>query len=194
MIVLDPATDRVRDPEVEEREVDILIVGGGCGVGPLRSLLLDLALAGGLGGAPVRPGTRFGETIVLVAAVAASKAREGQEFFPLTVDFREKAAAAGRFPGGFFKREGRPSEKETLTSRLIDRPIRPLFPDGFMNEVQVVCTVMSADKHIDPDIPAMIGTSAALAISGCPFNGPIGAARVGFTAEGYLLNPGCEAL
>ena len=107
----------------------------------------------------------------------------------------EHYSAAGRFPGGFLKREGRPTMKETLTSRLIDRPIRPLFADGFMNEVQVVCTVMSADKTIDPDIPAMIGTSAALAISGCPFNGPIGGARVGFSEEhGYLLNPAYDQL
>jgi polyribonucleotide nucleotidyltransferase len=129
-------------------------------------------------------------TSVLCTVVAEKSAREGRDFFPLAVHYIEKTYAVGRIPGGFFKREGRPSEKETLTSRLIDRPIRPLFPDGFMNEVQVVCTVMSADKNIDPDIPAMIGTSAALAISGCPFNGPIGAARVGFNGEhGYILNP-----
>ena len=129
-------------------------------------------------------------TSVLVTVVAEKFQREGKDFFPLSVHYQEKTYSVGKIPGGFFKREGRPSEKETLTSRLIDRPIRPLFADGFMNEVQVVCTVMSADKHIDPDIPAMIGTSAALAISGCPFNGPIGAARVGFTeADGYLLNP-----
>ncbi len=129
-------------------------------------------------------------TSVLVTVVAEKSAREGQDFFPLSVHYQEKTYSVGKIPGGFFKREARPSEKETLTSRLIDRPIRPLFADGFMNEVQVVCTVMSADKHIDPDIPAMIGTSAALAISGVPFNGPIGAARVGFNAaEGYILNP-----
>jgi polyribonucleotide nucleotidyltransferase len=129
-------------------------------------------------------------TSVLCTVVAEKNAKPGQPFFPLSVHYQEKTYAVGKIPGGFFKREGRPSEKETLTSRLIDRPIRPLFADGFMNEVQVVCTVMSADKHIDPDIPAMIGTSAALAISGCPFNGPIGAARVGFTEQdGYLLNP-----
>lgn len=129
-------------------------------------------------------------TSVLVTVVAEKFAREGKDFFPLSVHYQEKTYAVGKIPGGFFKREARPSEKETLTSRLIDRPIRPLFANGFMNEVQVICTVMSADKHIDPDIPAMIGTSAALAISGCPFNGPIGAARVGFTeADGYLLNP-----
>jgi polyribonucleotide nucleotidyltransferase len=121
--------------------------------------------------------------------------RPGQDFFPLSVHYQERTYSVGKIPGGFFKREGRPSEKETLTSRLIDRPIRPLFADGFMNEVQVVCTVMSAESDIDPDIPAMIGTSAALAISGIPFNGPIGAARVGFTpADGYLLNPGYSRL
>jgi polyribonucleotide nucleotidyltransferase len=129
-------------------------------------------------------------TSVLVTVVAERTQRPGKDFFPLAVHYVEKTYAVGKIPGGFFKREGRPSEKETLTSRLIDRPIRPLFANGFMNEVQVVCTVMSADKHIDPDIPAMIGTSAALAISGCPFNGPIGAARVGFSDEtGYVLNP-----
>ncbi len=129
-------------------------------------------------------------TSVLVTVVAEKTARPGQPFFPLAVHYTEKTYSVGKIPGGFFKREGRPSEKETLTSRLIDRPIRPLFPNGFMNEVQVICTVMSADKHIDPDIPAMIGTSAALAISGCPFNGPIGGARIGFTEnDGYLLNP-----
>ncbi|MCB1677953.1 MAG: polyribonucleotide nucleotidyltransferase [Halioglobus sp.] len=134
-------------------------------------------------------------TSVLCTVVAEKTAREGRDFFPLAVHYTEKTYAVGKIPGGFFKREGRPSEKETLTSRLIDRPIRPLFPRGFMNEVQVICTVMSADKHIDPDIPAMIGTSAALAVSGCPFNGPIGGARVGFTAEqGYILNPTYEQL
>ena len=135
------------------------------------------------------------DTSVLVTVVAQKTAKEGQDFFPLSVHYQEKTYAVGKIPGGFFKREGRPSEKETLTSRLIDRPIRPLFSEGFMNEVQVVCTVMSADKQIDPDIPAMIGTSAALAISGCPFNGPIGAARVGFSEDsGYLLNPTYEQL
>ena len=134
-------------------------------------------------------------TSVLCTVVAEKTAREGRDFFPLAVHYTEKTYAVGKIPGGFFKREGRPSEKETLTSRLIDRPIRPLFPNGFMNEVQVICTVMSADKHIDPDIPAMIGTSAALAISGCPFNGPIGGARVGFSEEsGYFLNPTYEQL
>ncbi|GAB3286164.1 polyribonucleotide nucleotidyltransferase [Parahaliea aestuarii] len=134
-------------------------------------------------------------TTVLVTVVAEKTAKENQPFFPLSVHYQEKTYSVGKIPGGFFKREARPSEKETLTSRLIDRPIRPLFADGFMNEVQVVCTVMSADKHIDPDIPAMIGTSAALAISGCPFNGPIGAARVGFNeAQGYMLNPTYDQL
>ncbi len=134
-------------------------------------------------------------TSVLCTVVAEKFQRPGRDFFPLAVHYTEKTYAVGKIPGGFFKREGRPSEKETLTSRLIDRPIRPLFPNGFMNEVQVVCTVMSADKSIDPDIPAMIGTSAALAISGCPFNGPIGGARVGFNeAEGYILNPTYDQL
>ncbi|MGQ9425753.1 polyribonucleotide nucleotidyltransferase [Gilvimarinus sp. F26214L] len=135
------------------------------------------------------------ETSVLCTVVGAKDTKPDQDFFPLSVFYQERAYAAGKIPGGFFKREGRPSEKETLTSRLIDRPIRPLFPDGFMNEVQVVCTVMSTCKTVDPDIPAMIGTSAALAVSGIPFNGPIGAARVGFTTDkGYLLNPSYEEL
>ena len=135
------------------------------------------------------------KTQVLCTVVGAKEAKEGQDFFPLSVHYQEKYYAVGRIPGGFFKREARPTEKETLTSRLIDRPIRPLFPKGFMNEVQVVCTVMSSDKNIDPDMAAMIGTSAALTISGIPFLGPIGAARVGFTEdEGYILNPTYEAL
>ncbi len=136
----------------------------------------------------------IGDTVVMTTVVGAKNARPGQDFFPLTVNYQEKAYAAGKIPGGFFRREGRPSEKETLTSRLIDRPIRPLFPKGFMNEVQVVCTVLSTDKDQDPDIAAMIGTSAALAISGLPFEGPIGAARVGYKDGAYLLNPGYEAL
>lgn len=137
----------------------------------------------------------MGNTTVLCTVVGAKTAKEGQDFFPLSVHYQEKAYAAGKIPGGFFKREGRPSEKETLTSRLIDRPIRPLFPDDFNNEVQVICTVMSAEKDQDPDIIAMIGTSAALAISGIPFNGPIGCARVGYTDDvGYILNPGYTAL
>ncbi|KAI5913391.1 polyribonucleotide nucleotidyltransferase [Thauera sp. 2A1] len=129
------------------------------------------------------------ETVVLATVVGAKEARPGQDFFPLTVDYVEKFYAAGRIPGGFFKREGRPSEKEILTSRLIDRPIRPLFPEGFMNEVQVIVTVLSLNPEIDPDIPAMIGASAALAISGLPFNGPVGAARVGYLDGQYILNP-----
>lgn len=135
------------------------------------------------------------KTTVLCTVVGAKEAVSGQDFFPLSVHYQEKTYAIGKIPGGFFRREGRPSEKETLTSRLIDRPIRPLFPNGFLNEVQVICTVIAADKDEDPDIAAMIGTSAALAISGIPFNGPIGAARVGYTQdEGYLLNPGYGAL
>ena len=131
-----------------------------------------------------------GKTQVLATVVAAKKTKAGQDFFPLSVHYQEKMYAAGRIPGGYLKREGRPSEKETLTSRLIDRPIRPLFPEGFMNEVQVILTVMSSEKNVDPDICAMIATSAALAVSGVPFNGPVGGARVGFTEEdGYLLNP-----
>ena len=127
---------------------------------------------------------------VLCTVVGAKTAKEGQDFFPLSVHYQERTYSAGKIPGGFFKREGRPSEKETLTSRLIDRPIRPLFPNGFKNEVQVVCTVMSSEKDVDPDIAAMIGTSAALAISGIPFAGPIGGARVGYNADkGYFLNP-----
>ena len=127
---------------------------------------------------------------VLCTVVGAKAAKEGQDFFPLSVHYIEKYYAVGKIPGGFFKREARPSEKETLTSRLIDRPMRPLFPKGFMNEVQIVCTVMSADKVNDPDIAAMIGVSAALAISGIPFEGPVGCARVGFTEDdGYILNP-----
>ncbi len=129
------------------------------------------------------------DTVVLAAVTAAKSAKPGQDFFPLTVDYIEKTYAAGKIPGGFFKREGKPSEKETLTSRLIDRPIRPLFPDGFYNEVQVVCTVMSCNPEVDPDIAALLGSSAALAIAGLPFNGPIGAARVGYIDGQYVLNP-----
>ena len=129
------------------------------------------------------------ETVVLVTVVAAKNAKPGQDFFPLTVDYQEKVYAAGRIPGGFFKREGRPSEKETLTCRLIDRPLRPLFPDGFYNEVQVIATVMSLNPEIDSDIPALLGASAALAISGVPFNGPIGAARVAYINGQYVLCP-----
>ncbi len=133
-------------------------------------------------------------TTVLCTVVGMRDAKPGQPFFPLTVNYQEKTYAAGKIPGGFFRREGRPSEKETLTSRLIDRPIRALFPKGFMNEVQVICTVMSADKDQDPDVIAMIGAAAALAVSGIPFSGPLSAARVGFADGQYLLNPGFEAL
>jgi polyribonucleotide nucleotidyltransferase len=136
----------------------------------------------------------MGDTIVLVTAVAEKTARAGRDFFPLTVNYIEKTYAAGRIPGGFFKREGRPTEKETLTSRLIDRPIRPLFPDSFFNDVQVVATVLSLDPEIDSDIPSLLGASAALAISGVPFNGPIGAARVGYKEGKYLLNPSTQEL
>lgn len=131
----------------------------------------------------------YGETMVLCTAVVEKEARPDADFFPLTVHYQEKTYAAGRIPGGFFKREGRPSEKETLTSRLIDRPIRPLFPNGFKNEVQVVCTVVSHDLENDPEVPAMIGASAALALSGAPFLGPLGAARVGLVNNQYVLNP-----
>ncbi len=131
----------------------------------------------------------LGDSVVLVTCVAAKSAKPGQDFFPLTVDYQEKTYAAGKIPGGFFKREGRPSEKEILTCRLIDRPLRPLFPDGFYNEVQIVATVMSVDPEIDPDIPAMIGASAAVALSGIPFAGPIAAARVGYVNGQYVLNP-----
>ena len=129
------------------------------------------------------------DTVILATVVARKDAKPGQDFFPLTVDYLEKTYAAGRIPGGFFKREGRPSEKDTLTSRLIDRPIRPLFPEGYLNEVQVVIHVLSVNPEIDPDIPAMIGASAALCIAGIPFNGPIGAARVGYIDGQYVLNP-----
>jgi polyribonucleotide nucleotidyltransferase len=131
----------------------------------------------------------YGDTVVFVTAVGNKIAREGQEFFPLTVDYQEKNYAAGKIPGGFFKREGRPSEKETLTCRLIDRPLRPLFPDNFYNEIQIVATVVSSDSEIDSDVPAIIGASAALSISGIPFHGPVGAARVGFLDEKFVINP-----
>ncbi|MFM1896608.1 MAG: hypothetical protein RLZZ385_1682 [Pseudomonadota bacterium] len=137
----------------------------------------------------------MGDTQVLATVVARKNVQAGQDFFPLTVNYQEKTYAVGKIPGGFFKREGRPTEKETLTSRLIDRPIRPLFPKGFMNEVQVICTVISASKDEDPDIAALIGASAALAISGVPFLEPIGAARVGYDAQtGYVLNPNVKQL
>jgi polyribonucleotide nucleotidyltransferase len=131
----------------------------------------------------------LGETMVLVACVAEREADPERDFLPLTVDYQERTYAAGKIPGGFFKREGRPTEKEILTSRLIDRPLRPLFPKGFRNEVQIIATVMSLDPAVDPDIPAMIGASAAVALAGVPFNGPIGAARVGYKDGAYVLNP-----
>ena len=136
----------------------------------------------------------YGETTVLCTAVATKSAKPGQDFFPLTVNYQEKTFAAGKIPGGFFKREGRPSEKETLTSRLIDRPIRPLFVPGFLNETQVVCTVLSHDLENDPDIVAMVGASAALTISGIPFMGPIAGCRVGYIDGGYVLNPTIDQL
>jgi polyribonucleotide nucleotidyltransferase len=136
----------------------------------------------------------MGDTVVMVTAVGRREADPGRPFFPLTVNYQEKFYAAGRIPGGFFKREGRPTEKDTLTCRLIDRPIRPLFPKGFMNEVQVIATLMSSDTEINGDIPALIGTSAALALSGMPFNGPIGAARVGYINGEYVLNPTASQL
>ena len=129
------------------------------------------------------------DTVVLVTVVVGKKPATERDFFPLTVDYQEKTYAAGRIPGGFFRREGRPSENEILTSRLIDRPMRPLFPEGFTNEVQIIATVKSLNPAVNPEIPAMIGTSAALAVSGVPFNGPIGAARVGYKDGEYLLNP-----
>ncbi len=132
---------------------------------------------------------QLGETIVIVAAVAATKAKEGQDFFPLTVDYREKAAAAGKFPGGYFKREGRPTEKEILTCRLTDRPIRPLFPKGWYNEVQVQTVVLSADGENDPDILSIIGASAALMVSDIPWAGPLGAVRVGRVGGKFIANP-----
>jgi len=134
------------------------------------------------------------DTVVLVTVVARREADPGRDFFPLTVNYQERTYAAGKIPGGFFKREGRPSEKETLTSRLIDRPLRPLFPKAFTNEVQVIATVMSLNNEIDPDIPALLGASAALAISGIPFNGPLGAARVGYRDGEYILNPSASEL
>jgi len=131
----------------------------------------------------------MGDTVVLVSVVGRKEARPGQDFFPLTINYQEKTYAAGRIPGGFFKREGRPSESETLISRLIDRPLRPLFPKGFLNEVQVIATVMSIDPECEADIIALLGASAALSISGIPFAGPIGAAKVGYVDGKYMLNP-----
>ncbi len=136
----------------------------------------------------------MGDTRVLVTCVAKKEAREGQDFFPLTVDYQEKTYAAGKIPGGFFKREGRPSEKETLTCRLIDRPIRPLFPKEFKNEIQIIATVLSLDPDVDPDVPAIIGASAAITISGVPFSGPVGAARVGYKDGQYIINPSFSEL
>src|SRR2546429_6992517 len=132
---------------------------------------------------------QMGETIVMVAAVGAAKAKEGQDFFPLTVDYREKAAAAGKFPGGYFKREGRPTEKEILTSRLIDRPIRPLFPKGWYNEVQVQSILLSADGENDSDILSIIGASTALLVSDIPWDGPLGAMRIGRVKGQFVANP-----
>src|SRR3989440_1867097 len=137
---------------------------------------------------------QLGETIVVVAAVAAIKAKPGQEFFPLTVDYREKAAAAGKFPGGYFKREGRPTEKEILTSRLTDRPIRPLFPRGWYNEVQVQSIVLSADGENDPDILSITGASAALMVSDIPWKGPLGAVRVGRVNGQFVADPTHEQM
>src|SRR5689334_1034585 len=137
---------------------------------------------------------RLGDTIVLCTVVGARSVKPGQDFFPLTVNYQEKAFAAGKIPGGFFKREGRPSENETLVSRLIDRPLRPLFPDGFRNEVQVIATVLSHDLENDPDMVALVGCSAALTLSGIPFFGPVGAARVGYIDGEYVLNPTAEQI
>ncbi|HSR66176.1 MAG TPA: polyribonucleotide nucleotidyltransferase [Xanthomonadaceae bacterium] len=137
---------------------------------------------------------KMDDTVLLVTAVAAKSAREGQDFFPLTVDYQEKFYAGGRIPGGFFKREGRPTEKETLISRLIDRPIRPLFPEDYRNEIQIIATVMSLNPEIDGDVPALIGASAALALAGTPFQGPIGAAKVGYKDGQYILNPSASEL
>src|SRR5207247_2962438 len=130
-----------------------------------------------------------GETVVLVSAVSATIIKEGQDFFPLTVDYREKAAAAGKFPGGYFKREGRPTEKETLTSRMIDRPLRPLFPPGYFYDTQIISILLSADGQNDPDILAINGASAALSVSDIPFGGPIGAVRVGRVNGQFIVNP-----
>src|SRR5213593_719589 len=135
---------------------------------------------------------RLGGTVVLATCVAAKGAKESQDFFPLTVEYRERAYAGGRIPGGYFKREGAPVKKETLTARLIDRPIRPLFPDGFKNEVQVICLVISGDQENDPDVLAINGASAALCLSGIPFDGPVGAVRVGQVDGQFVVNPTTE--
>ena len=131
----------------------------------------------------------YGDTVVLCTAVAQKEPKPDVDFFPLTVNYQEKTFAVGKIPGGFFKREGRPSEKEVLTSRLIDRPIRPLFAKGFQNETQVICTVLSHDIENDPDVVSLVGASAALTISGIPFTGPVGGARVGYNSEKFILNP-----
>ena len=136
----------------------------------------------------------YGDTVVLCTAVGQKEVKPGVDFFPLTVNYQEKTFAAGKIPGGFFKREGRPSEKEVLTSRLIDRPIRPLFHESYRNETQIICTTLSHDLENDPDIVAMVGASAALTISGIPFDGPIGAARVGYIDGEYVLNPKLDQL
>ncbi|MCB1587390.1 MAG: polyribonucleotide nucleotidyltransferase, partial [Xanthomonadales bacterium] len=136
----------------------------------------------------------MGDTVVLVTAVADRRVKEGRDFLPLTVNYQEKFYAGGRIPGGFFKREGRPTERETLTSRLIDRPVRPLFAEGFFHDVQVMATVMSINPAVDGDIPALIGASAALTLAGLPFKGPIGAAKVGYRDGQYLLNPSSTEL
>src|ERR1700688_3133007 len=136
----------------------------------------------------------YGETTVLCTAVGVRSIKPGQDFFPLTVNYQEKAFAAGKIPGSFFKREGRPSEKETLVSRLIDRPLRPLFPEGYLCETQVIATVLSHDLENDPDIVALVGCSAALTISGIPFLGPIAAARVGYKNGQFILNPTLEEM
>jgi polyribonucleotide nucleotidyltransferase len=135
---------------------------------------------------------RYGDTIVLAAATASKEDREDTDFFPLTIDYREKAYAAGKIPGGFFKREGRPSEKEILTSRIIDRPLRPLFADGYRKDTQVLCTVLSADQQNDPDIVALIAASTALMVSDIPFLGPVGAVRMGYIDDALVVNPTSE--
>src|SRR6202047_3426281 len=136
----------------------------------------------------------YGDTSVIATVVAAKQPKEGIDFLPLTVNYQEKFSAAGRIPGGYFKREGRPTEKETLTSRLIDRPLRPLFADGFLNETQIVCTVWSHDLENDPDVVALVGSSAALTLSGIPFLGPIAGCRVGYIDGEYVINPTLEQL
>ena len=184
---------RDREIEIERKDGDIILnpVTKEIQFGDQRLVLETGRIAKQATGSVM---VTMGETMVLCTVVGAKTARPGQSFFPLTVNYQEKTYAAGKIPGGFFRREGRPSEKETLTCRLIDRPLRPLFPKGFLNEVQVVCTVMSVDKDQDPDIASLIGSSAALALSGIPFAGPIGAARVGYQDGNFLLNPGYEAL